>query len=193
MTKLSKERLSQYFFLILLFLVIWLSYNVLEIFLTSILLSVILTYYFYPIYTTLLRGIKNRSLTALVMILLILLIVVPPATYVILKLANEAVIAFQTINTQYGPWTKELVFNFIETHVPLGEILTQLSAQFVAFTKANAQQIISSVSNALLQLFIFFFVMYYCFKDGPAFFEHVQEVLPLKNQQKKFLPKNSPE
>ena len=187
MSKLSKERLSQYFFLILLFLIIWLSYSVLEIFLTSILLSIILTYYFYPIYTSLLHGIKNRSLSALIMILLILLIAVPPAVYVTLKLANEAVIAFQNINIQYGPWTKEFIFNFIETHVPLGEMLTQLSTQFVAFTKSNAQQILSSVSNAILQLFIFFFVMYYCFKDGPAFFKHVQEVLPLKNQQKKIL------
>ncbi len=187
-SKLSQERLSQYFFLILLFLIIWLAYNVLEIFLTSILLSIILTYYFYPVYKSILQGVKNRSVAALIMIFLILLIVVPPAAYVLLKLGNEAFIAFQTLNLHYG-WTKDFVFKFIESHIPLGELMTQLGTQFVDFTKANAQKIISSVSNAILQLFIFFFVMYYCFKDGPSFFERVQEILPLRNHQKKILTK----
>lgn len=187
MTKLSRERLSQYFFLIILALIVWLSYSVLELFLTSILLSIILSYYFYPAYTGLTHIIKNRSLSALLVILMILLIIVPPATYVVLKLANEAVLAFQHVGTSYGTLTKDFLVHALEQRIPVEEMLMQGAAQIVTFTKANAQKIISSVSNAVLQLFIFFFIMYYCFKDGAHFFSRVEEVLPLTPKQKKVL------
>ncbi|HLD05005.1 MAG TPA: AI-2E family transporter [Candidatus Nanoarchaeia archaeon] len=187
MSKLSKERLSQYFFLILLFLVLWLSYSILEIFITSILLSVILTYYFYPAYTALLKFIKNKSVCSLIMILLILLLIVPPMLYILLKLTNEAILAIQNVKTVYGPFLHKLLYPYLNAPLPFTDLVAQIGTQLVTFTKSNAQSIVSSVSNAILQLFIFFFVMYYCFKEGPAFFSHVQDVLPLRKQQKSIM------
>jgi predicted PurR-regulated permease PerM len=182
---MDPERLSRYFFIILLLIVLFLSFLVIKPFLTYIVLGLVLTAVLYPVYKWLNKKIKSRNVCASIVVILVLLAIVLPSFYIISSLVQQATVAYQT----YG--NAEAVERFSEffTHVSGQEVnFAGLVQNSLFWLKTNissyAPTLVTSITDIFLGLFVLFFVMFYCLKEGNNLYAEVKDLIPLKKKYK---------
>ena len=89
---MKREHIFLIFILFLTFLSIYLLYQILSPFLSSIIWAILLAMVFYPLFQKLQRLLKKREVfSAIIMTLLVLIIIVLPFTLLMVSLASEVV------------------------------------------------------------------------------------------------------
>jgi predicted PurR-regulated permease PerM len=203
---MKKEHIFLVFILFITFLSIYLLYQILSPFLTSIIWAILLAMIFYPLFQKLQRLLKKKELlSALIMTFLVLLIIVLPFTLLMASLASEVVGGYhrveEMINTgqlqAYLEKTKELpVLKWILTR--LGQHIDPSQMDPMPLLLKNLQKISTFIFNQTAILlkgfstFIagFFFTLlslYYLFKDGSRFFNGLKEIVPLPPKERDLL------
>lgn len=157
-------------------------------FLTYIVLAGILTYTLFPVYRFFYRRIVRRASVASAMsILVALLLMVLPAVYLISELAQQvsgAYTNFQMQNIQrIADYLSGLTGNRVDFQEMLNSGLDAIRKSIVGL----APDILGSIGELLLGLFIMFFVMYYGFREGEAFIARIRQLLPLEPSLKESL------
>jgi predicted PurR-regulated permease PerM len=157
-------------------------------FLTYIVLAGILSYTLFPVYRFLYRRIVPRaSFASALSILVALLLMVLPAVYLISELAQQvsgAYTNFQMQNIQrIADYLSGLTGNRVDFQEMLNSGLDAIRKSIVGL----APDILGSVGELLLGLFIMFFVMYYGFREGEAFIARIRQLLPLEPSLKESL------
>src|SRR3989338_9868332 len=79
MKHITLKKGAKYFYIIFFIIISIISFFMLRPFTNAIIMSIIVTYIFYPIYRKLSKIITNKNLSALIMIVLVFLIVVVPS------------------------------------------------------------------------------------------------------------------
>jgi len=157
-------------------------------FLTYIVLAGILTYTLFPLYRFFYRRVVRRpEFASALSILVALLLMVLPAVYLISELARQvsgAYTNFQMQNIQrVADYLSGLTGNRIDFQEMLNSGLDAIRKSIVGL----APDILGSVGELLLGLFIMFFVMYYGFREGEAFIARIRQLLPLEPSLKESL------
>lgn len=157
-------------------------------FLTYIVLAGILTYTLFPLYRFFYRRIVRRpEFASALSILVALLLMVLPAVYLISELARQvsgAYSNFQMQNIQrVADYLSGLTGNRIDFQEMLNSGLDAIRKSIVGL----APDILGSVGELLLGLFIMFFVMYYGFREGEVFIARIRQLLPLEPSLKESL------
>jgi predicted PurR-regulated permease PerM len=159
-------------------------------FLTYIVLAGILTYSLFPVYLFLLGRIRRRELASALCIVVTLVLMVLPAIFLLSELAKQLSGAYATLKLQsiqgvldYGA---RMTGYRIEVQ-QLQDILNSGLEQIRAWILGLAPNILGSIGDLLLGLFIMFFVMYYGLMDGEKFVARIRELLPLEPSLKESL------
>jgi predicted PurR-regulated permease PerM len=148
-------------------------------FLTYIVLAGILTYTLFPIYQFLLRRTGRPQLSSALCIVMALTLMILPALYLVSALVEQfsgAYDSFQAeaitpiLNRMSG-----LTGNRVDFEDLFNDSMGQISKQIVDL----APNILGSVTEVFLGLFVMFFVMFYGFREGKGFLSHVRAILPL--------------
>jgi predicted PurR-regulated permease PerM len=203
---MKKEHIFLVFILFITFLSIYLLYQILSPFLTSIIWAILLAMIFYPLFQKLQRLLKKKELlSALIMTFLVLLIIVLPFTLLMASLASEVVGGYhrveEMINTgqlqAYLERMKEIpILNWILAR--LGQHIDPSQMDPMPLLLKNLQKISTFIFNQTAILlkgfstFIagFFFTLlslYYLFKDGSRFFNGLKEIVPLPPKERDLL------
>ena len=157
-----------------------LSFAIALPFITYIVLAGILTYTLFPIYQFLNRRTRKPGLSAGLAIVVALVVMIIPSVYLVSELVDQVKGAYTTLHVES---LQELVDSLnsatnlgIDLHETLDSTLEQIRQSIVGL----APNILGSISELLLGLFIMFFVMFYGFREGQGFITYLKELLPLE-------------
>jgi predicted PurR-regulated permease PerM len=180
-------RQERIFFAVLFAIVTVLAVIIMWPFLTFIVLAGILTYTLFPIYHFFRKRLPRPGFASGLSILVALILMVLPAVFLVNQLARQvsgAYTNFQAENIQrVANYLSGLTGNRIDFLEMLNSGLDQIRVSMVGL----APDILGSIGELLLGLFIMFFVMYYGFREGEAFIARLRQLLPLEPSLKESL------
>lgn len=203
---MKREHIFLIFILFLTFLSIYLLYQILSPFLSSIIWAILLAMIFYPLFQKLQRLLKKKEfLSALIMTLLVLIVIVLPFTLLMVSLASEVVDGYHQMEEMIKTGQLQAYLERMKEIPILKWILARLG-QYIDLSQMdplplllkNLQKISTFIFNQTATLlrgfstFIagFFFTLlslYYLFKDGSRFFNGLKEIIPLSSKEKDLL------
>ena len=190
-------RLSFTFLLLLTVAALYLSFLVARPFLGAIVTASLLALSIYPLFTLLLRYVRNRSAAALFATLAVFLVLLLPAIFVVNTLASETKELYGWLNQQSsaGMGWEELLARL--TKPPLAWIeretgisseqlrsaaldrLRDASTSLLNWAKSVAVDITGTIVNTLIMLF----TLFYFLRDGPSILSRAGSILPLERRR----------
>jgi len=199
--KQRAEKFSRVYLLLLLLLTSILFFNLIKIFLVTILLAAVFTALFYPLYEKFLKVFRNSRGASAILCCLVLLLGLMVPVYIIADLVSrEAIDLYKTAEPKISeiinkgdegflgkiknyPILKQFHFDTIDW---------QSSLQDIAKNMAN---IIGKVINktfkgtfhVLTDLFITLFIMFYFFRDGDKLINRIKYLSPLDDRHEEVL------
>lgn len=203
---MKREHIFFIFILFLTSLSIYLLYQVLLPFLSSIIWAILLAMVFYPLFQKLRRLLRKREiLSAAVMTLLVLIVIVLPFGFLLASLAGEVIDLYHQIEEMIKTGQLHAYFERLKEAPVLNEIFAALGQRF-DFSQAdplplllkNLNQISTFIFNQTtvllkgLSTFVagFFFTLlslYYLLKDGSHLFGRLKEIVPLPSKERDLL------
>jgi predicted PurR-regulated permease PerM len=200
---MKREHIFLIFILFLTFLSIYLLYQILSPFLSSIVWAILLAMVFYPLFIKLRHLLKKREiLSALIMTLLVLVVIVLPLTLLMASLASDVVNIYHQVEEMIKTGQLQAYFEKVQQIPILKSILARVGKHVdldpLPLFLNNVNQISTFIFNQttiLLKGFStfvagFFFTLlslYYLFKDGSTLFDRLKEIAPLPSKEKDLL------
>jgi len=185
---MEKKSLSNYFFIIILLVTIYLTYIIIKPFFKYVVLAVVLGYTFYPIYFWLAKKTRSQNLAASMIILLVLVILIIPTIFVVGKLVRQTSGIWQiSDNVELFDRVDGAIAQYLGQEVKVQAYVVNFFANIKGFLVDKTPNLLGSVAEIFLGLFVMFFVMFYTFKHGKQFFQRLLGLLPMKIHHKKKL------
>lgn len=178
-------RQEQIFFAAFFAVVAVLAIVILWPFLSFIVLAGILTYTLFPIYGFLQSRLKRPSVASALAVIITLLLMVAPAVFLIGQLVKQ----LSGANTSLMMQNIDRVTDYLDriSGYRFQDMLDSGLEQLRKSVLAIAPNVLGSIGELLLGLFVMFFVMYYGFREGHAFVARIQRLLPLEASLKESL------
>jgi predicted PurR-regulated permease PerM len=152
---------------------------------TYIVLAGILTYTLFPVYRYILHKTQKPQLSSGLAILLALVVMILPTIYLVSELVDQVSGAYNTFQAdslaQVGDYVNRITNGRVDLNrETIQPTLNQIRQSIVGL----APNILGSISEFLLGLFIMFFVMFYGFREGHGFMTYLKDLLPLNGELK---------
>jgi len=154
-------------------------------FLTYIVLAGILTYTLFPVYGFFLRRLGRAELASMLCIVITLLVMVLPTIFLIKELVQQVSGAYTSLKMDNVARVTDYLDRI--TGYRLQEMIDSGVEQIRKSMLAMAPNVLGSIGQLLLGLFIMFSVMYYAFRDGERFVQRLRQLLPLEPSLKESL------
>jgi len=172
-----------YFLLAFALIILYFSIKIVQPFIIAILTGIVLAYICFPFYKILLKYIKNKTITSLIISILLLLIIIIPSVYIINALIKEGLILYNSID-----------FNQIQTLLieKLNlELTPTLKTNIDALTKTTILNLINfgseflkTLPQRILNFFIIIFTFFFALRDGEGIIEKTKKLAPFKIEHK---------
>ena len=158
---------------------------ILQPFVTFIVLAGILTYTLFPMYRFLHERLGHPSLASALSVIVTLLLMVLPAVLLVSQLAKQVSGAYTSLKMQ----NIERITDYLDrvTGYQFEQLLDSGLERIRLSMLTLAPDILGSIGEMLLGLFVMFFVMYYGFREGEYFVERIRQLLPLEPTLKESL------
>ena len=187
------ERLSERsvrFLLAALVLLLALSVLIVWPFLSGTVFALVLGFLLHPFYRRILRVVRWRPVAAGIVLILVLVSIVGPLVFIGYRFANDAAALAQQASAGDGGFRGAAVRAL--TGLGLDETLAQdvvgrLVASSVDFLKAAALPTITAILGVLVNVAVFFFLLYFVLTDGEKLLAFAHAALPLPPQRRKHL------
>lgn len=160
---------SKYLFIGVFLIIAILSFLVIKSFITSILSSIVLSYLTYPIYKRLNNYIKNKSISALLIIFLLILIIFIPMFFAINSLFKESLFIYNYLKSN------ELILN---------PEISNLLNKIVQYIVNEASSLVVTIPKFLLHVFVTVFLLYYFLKEGENLVYEIKSLMPMDEKHK---------
>nr|MCK4930135.1 AI-2E family transporter [Nanoarchaeota archaeon] len=180
-------KISKYIFIVLLLILLYLAFKLVQPFFTYIFLGLILTIATYPFYKWFSKRIKHKKLSSIIAIVLILLIIIIPSFIMVGALVKQTVGFINSFDADSFEKVNEYAVNILGPRANLKDNLNELLVKVQDFVVKSAFSIVGSVAEIILGLFIMFFIMYYGFVEGEKWFSQVKDVIPFKKERRERL------
>jgi predicted PurR-regulated permease PerM len=194
--KLQSEKFSRYFLLTFVIVVLVLFFSMIRMFLIPIVLATVVTTLLYPLYLSLLAGVRNRrNLAAFLCCFLLLIVLLIPLFLVGRIVTVEAVNFYQSAEIKVREWVAEggggLLLRLQQYpwfhRLGLNELNWQQTfADFFATAGTLIATIISKTSGGALyflaNVFITLFISFYFFRDGEKLITKIRKMVPLSER-----------
>lgn len=197
MAKNNQHHYFRYIVFLLILLLAWLVFLLINPFITAILAGIIISYIFYPLYKQINKLFKKNTISALITSILVILVVTTPLAFVLNTISKEAYVSYIVVKQKvlhgdlFGVDCNVdenllcTISNFFK------EVLSDPKNRYyiedtiqrtTSFILENASSLIFSFPILILNLFILIFLMYYLFKDGKTIFNKLKKLLPVKKK-----------
>ncbi|MFP4362799.1 MAG: AI-2E family transporter [Spirochaetia bacterium] len=144
---------------------------------------------FHPVLRWVQKYIKNRSLSALILILILFIIFMIPAYFVTQLLVIQAIDFYSTVRSFLRDPGIGVIINKIAswgilTNIDFTQVnWSSLTSQAVSQATSLATMIVNRTSTSVLatvsNIFIIFFAMFYFFRDSDNMLDGIKAILPL--------------
>jgi predicted PurR-regulated permease PerM len=150
-------------------------------FITYIVLAGILTYTLFPIYSAILQKTRRPGLSSGIMVVLALLVMILPTVYLVSELVDQVQGAYDTLRVASLTQLSDYLNNLTNGRFDLPQVLDTTLEQVRESIVGLAPNILGSIAELTLGLFILFFVMFYGFREGQTFVTNIKNLLPLES------------
>jgi len=161
---------------VLFVLLVVLSFLIVKPFLLAIFLGALLAYIFYPLYKWAKKRLKNKTLTALLICLMILILIIIPSVFFVKTMVQESyalyVLGKQKLSAGLFEGCDNYFCNLIGELSENPEVKYQFQESLKLVTNwviKKGSDILVSIPNILLSLFVMFFTLFYFLRDGDIF------------------------
>lgn len=170
---------------------------ILSPFVTVLMVAVVITVVFYPVYKKILKLLKGRaSLASLLTCFIVLVTIVIPISVFIILITSEAQETYKIVSTEIssGKYDKFLTWaeggyffdlkNELAPYVDLDQInlkqtILDIANDLKGFILNQTVSLLGAISSIALSIFLMFFSMYYFFKDGSKIVDKMGYLSPL--------------
>lgn len=203
MIAIEKQRdVVTYLILLLVLVLIYLSFSVIQPFLNALLSGIVISYVVQPVYKFLNKRLKSPNLSAFVIALFIILLILTPLILVIDNVAPEArysyirakqkILSGEFIDIDCRGKTTMLctISSGIKQFVSDPEVKPQLQeilSRVTTYAIEKTSELFLALPRILFNIFITFLVVFYLLKDGDALTEKVKRLLPLRRKHKEHI------
>ena len=186
---IRKEEYSRRFFWAFVLVMSILVFFVIKPFISVLLTSVFLAYIFYPSYLWLNKKIKNKNISALIILFFVILILLLPLFFVLNTVTQEAYVGYLLSKQKIiglgdtlkkcDPSTNSLcglinvIGNFLsdpKVQYHLQDNIERVSAYIID----SASNLLFSIPKFLLSFFVMLFTLFYLFNDGAKMQENLK-------------------
>ncbi len=182
-----KKILVGVFILILLIIAI----VILKPILVSIAWALVLAYIFSPVYNFLLKRIKEKNITALLVVLLVIFILFLPLWFlfpIVTKQIFDVYSYFQTLDTvtilqKILPW----FFSSASLQTEAASLINSFVSTLVSTVLSSFSDALLNLVNTALQLVVVIFTFFFALRDGNKLKEYVRDISPLNKTLEKSL------
>ncbi len=184
---MDRQRIYHYVLIGLLLALLYVAFLVVQPFLTYLILGFILTYLLHPVYRRLARKLGSDWWASLLMVLLILVVVILPSAWIVSKLVTQSVNAYNTFRALELdlPPTVESLLQPVLADPDL--VLDRLAKNTKDFIVNQAPNILGSIADVILGLFIMFFFIFYAFLNGERWLHDLRRNLPMEKAHRERL------
>lgn len=193
--------------MVLTVLVLYLAYKIIQPYLNTIILAVLLSSLWMPVHKRILNGLRNRgTIAAIVSCHLIVLVVILPLAGLTTALINQGINSFKAVQTwvQEGGLNKILnseklvrVKTWLETKLGIENLqdlkfsstIIDGSKNIGQFLLAHGSDLVQNISSLVMKFFLMIFIMFFIFKEGAGMKAYLLHLLPLKKTHEEQLLK----
>jgi len=188
---------SKIIFAALLLLGLFLSYQVIKPYILTLLTAFVLTLLFYPLYGWLKRKLKNKYVSATIVVIIILLIATVPFVFLIKSLISEVDSTIETgkliaANNLFDcDVSNNALCNLYDSakeiypDLDLSAGISTIAKKLLAILSGTAKTFTTGIFNFIISLYIVFFL----FLDGHKLVEFVKKSLALKKTHERYILK----
>ena len=198
---MENKRLNNFFVLLAIGVTLYLNYLILKPFLSPILLGVIFSIVFYPVYLKLLKFTKGKKgIASLGVCLLVTIIIIIPLIFLTKSIVNEIISLYERIDAaiQAGSYKELLPFLDDKTLQNLYQkvnrylMALQIDTKYIFMNtlKENSSYGISILTGTIkelslfiVNLFLMLFTMFYLLKDSNIVAAEIKCLIPLPEHQ----------
>jgi predicted PurR-regulated permease PerM len=203
---MKREHIFLVFILFLTFLSIYLLYQILLPFLSSIIWAILFAMVFYPLFQKLRRLLRKKEvLSAIVMTLLVLIVIVLPFSFLMASLASEVVDTYHRVEEMnktgqlqaYVERMREIsilkwILERLSEHIDLSQadplpLLLKNLNQISKLIFNQTTVLLKGLSTFIAGFFFTLLSLYYLFKDGSQLFERLKGIVPLPSKERDLL------
>jgi predicted PurR-regulated permease PerM len=191
-----KRDYSNYIFITLIIVFIYLTWRIIEPFIVAIMSACILSYLFYPIFKYFNKKTKREILSAFIVIFIIFLIVLIPISF----LLNSLIMEIDQTLTFIGGLSSDHNFiayncddidnvlcdnyNLIKEKLPEMNLIDVLISTG-KYIKKYAADWLGIITSGIFHFFITIYITFFLLIDGKKFFKKIKEHLSLKKTYEK--------
>ncbi|MBR9675619.1 AI-2E family transporter [Candidatus Woesearchaeota archaeon] len=167
--------------MILIIIFIGLALFIIWPFLLSIVSAGIIAYIFYPLFLRLKKKVKGNALSAFATTMIIILLILIPFIFMINTLASQALSVYVETNKYIGENKEQvsMIEESVSEKLGVDFKLNQAISDVTTYVVRETRNFLASLPNRILQIFIFLFLLYYFFKDGPKIIDYVKGLIPI--------------
>lgn len=194
---------SEYILITLFFLIasifFYLFYGLIIPFFSPICWAAVFVIIFFPIYEKLLKIIKSKGATALLMCFLIVILIIGPIAYLFGALVSEAAGAVTKVNEMIKtgemdkflafdlPWlesTKEKLKDYYDfSEIKTEQMIRKATESISGIVLNQTRELISNLTRMIFYFVLMIFTMYYFFRDGEQLIHKLRRLMPLTENQ----------
>jgi predicted PurR-regulated permease PerM len=175
----------------------YLSYNIFRPFLSPIAWAVVLSIVFYPLYAFLLKYIKLRSISSLIVLILIIVLISGPVSYLSVLLVKELKIISNYVEGEgfksvqgllQHKYVRSLIMKITslmeitedELNKAIADNISKIGKQLISRVTTGVADIFTGLLNFIFMIFTVFFLL----KDGTVFLSKIKDYMPFSEEQK---------
>ena len=185
---------KEYLPFLLLALLAIISFLIIQPFLTSLFLGALLAYVFYSPYKKILSKIKSESISAFLICLIVFIIILIPGFFFLKSLIQESyflyILAKQKLATGILTNCENNFCQMIKSFSESSQLNQQIQdgvKLLTNFIVKKGSNLLLSLPNLLISLFIIMFTIFYSLKDGRLFVKKIGNILSMKKKKYVFL------
>jgi predicted PurR-regulated permease PerM len=184
--------------LLVLVIVLYYVFRILEPFLPALAWAAILATVFHPLFSALSRRLRRPRWASVLSCVLLTVCIVLPAMFLLLLLAKESVSAYRMLETRVAPsgsasfealrksssyqWflakTKELGMPEPDLSGTAAKVIRLVSG----FLVSRSASLFSSITRFVINFFVMLFALYYLLLRGPGILHGLRELSPLRSE-----------
>jgi predicted PurR-regulated permease PerM len=193
--KSEEEYLKKITTTIILVLLIGLSFFLLRSLLMSIAIGIILAAIFSPIYRFILKYLKNKDVSAIIICIFVIALIIIPLWFLTPILVNESIKIYQgSQQIDFVTPLKTLFPSMFQSE----QFANSIGSALYSFVTKTTNSLMNSFSDMVvnfpelaLQLVVVFFVFYFVLRDQDLLVEYIQSLLPFTKEIEKRIFKSS--
>ena len=176
------KKINNYFWIITIIISLYLVFLILKPFISAILGALILTYLFSPLYKVLLRKLKNKHISSLLIILMILLIILIPSIFVFSILAEESVSIYKEISSRDFSL---LISSYVDQDT--SQMIKQVVDRGLFFLVQLTSDFVLSIPGIILSFFVAMFLIYFLLQTHTTISNTISNLIPFREKEKQLI------